>query len=151
MVKILNCYLYAKKSYGTLSKGAIFFYQPCTYCCDVKAYENYYLNQLGHGNLYFSGGHLQQDYKLGNIFSAISKTIVPLIKSGAKANGKQTLKSGVGFASVVIKEKNVKQAAIDCEKAADLSLLHHVVAPKRKDMTPKVQKKRRKKNLEVFD
>ena len=25
MVKILNCYLYAKKSYGTLSKGAIFF------------------------------------------------------------------------------------------------------------------------------
>ena len=25
MVKILNCYLNAKKSYGTLSKGAIFF------------------------------------------------------------------------------------------------------------------------------
>ena len=24
MVKILSCYLYAKKSYGTLSKGAIF-------------------------------------------------------------------------------------------------------------------------------
>ena len=29
MVKILNCYLNAKKSYGTLSKGAIFFGQPC--------------------------------------------------------------------------------------------------------------------------
>ena len=29
MVRILNCYLYAKKSYGTLSKGAIFFGQPC--------------------------------------------------------------------------------------------------------------------------
>ena len=29
MVKILNCYLYAKKSYGTLSEGAIFFGQPC--------------------------------------------------------------------------------------------------------------------------
>ena len=29
MVKILNCYLYAKNSYGTLSKGAIFFGQPC--------------------------------------------------------------------------------------------------------------------------
>ena len=28
MVKILNCYLYAKKSYGALSKGAIFFGQP---------------------------------------------------------------------------------------------------------------------------
>ena len=30
MVKILNCYLYAKKSYGTLSKSAIFFGQPST-------------------------------------------------------------------------------------------------------------------------
>ena len=29
MVKILNCYLNAKKSHGTLSKGAIVFGQPC--------------------------------------------------------------------------------------------------------------------------
>ena len=37
MVKILNCYLYAKKSYGTLSKGAIFFGQPCI-MNNIKAY-----------------------------------------------------------------------------------------------------------------
>ena len=29
MVKILKCYLIPKKSYDTLSKGAIFFGQPC--------------------------------------------------------------------------------------------------------------------------
>ena len=29
MVKIFKCYLIPKKSYGTLSKGAIFFGQPC--------------------------------------------------------------------------------------------------------------------------
>ena len=29
MVKILKCYLIPKKSYGTLSKGAIFLGQPC--------------------------------------------------------------------------------------------------------------------------
>ena len=28
MVKVLNCYLNAKKSYGTLSKGAIFLANP---------------------------------------------------------------------------------------------------------------------------
>ena len=28
MVKILNCYLYAKKSYDTLSKGTIFLANP---------------------------------------------------------------------------------------------------------------------------
>ena len=31
MLKVLNCYLSAKKSYGTLSKGAIFFGQPYIY------------------------------------------------------------------------------------------------------------------------
>ena len=44
-------------------------------------------------------------YGLGNIFSVISKTVMPLIKIGAKAIGKQALKSGVGFASDVIKGK----------------------------------------------
>ena len=34
MVKILKCYLIPKKSYGTLSKGAIFFGKPCAcYLC----------------------------------------------------------------------------------------------------------------------
>ena len=31
MVKILKCFLIPKKSYGTLSKGAIFFGQPCIF------------------------------------------------------------------------------------------------------------------------
>ena len=35
MVKILNCYLYAKKSYGTLSKGVIFFWP--TLCLLIKS------------------------------------------------------------------------------------------------------------------
>ena len=40
MVKILNCYLYAKKSYGTLSKDGIFFGQPCIwiYWNGIKEY-----------------------------------------------------------------------------------------------------------------
>ena len=30
MVKIFKCYLIPKKTYGTLSKGASFFGQPCS-------------------------------------------------------------------------------------------------------------------------
>ena len=40
MVKIFTCYLIPKKSYGTLSKGAIFFGQPCVYGSDVGAVKN---------------------------------------------------------------------------------------------------------------
>ena len=36
MVKILNWYLIPKKSYGTLSKGAIFFGQPPVYLKNFK-------------------------------------------------------------------------------------------------------------------
>ena len=36
MVKILDCYLYAKKSYGTLSKDAIFLANPVyLFLCDI--------------------------------------------------------------------------------------------------------------------
>ena len=81
------------------------------YCCDSQAYQNYYLNQVGHG--YFNGERYQQGYGLGNIFSSIAKTVLPLVKSGSKAIGKQVLNSGVGFASDVLSGKNAKQAAID--------------------------------------
>ena len=38
MVKILKCYLYAKKSYGTLSKGAIFLANPVYYIITLQPY-----------------------------------------------------------------------------------------------------------------
>ena len=46
MVKILNCYLYAKESYGTLSKGAIFFGHPCS--CEIASFHsvNAFCNHL---------------------------------------------------------------------------------------------------------
>ena len=121
------------------------------YYCDTKAYENYYLSQVGDGGPYFSGGHYQQGYGLGNILSAISKTVMPLIKSGAKAIGKQVLRSGVGFASDVLQGKNAKQAAIDRAKTASSSLLQQAVAPKRKRKPVRVQKKRRRKNRDIVD
>jgi len=99
---------------------------------------------------FYSGAQYQQGYELGNIFSSISKTIMPFAKSGAKAIGKQALKSGVGFASDVLAGKNVKQAAIDRAKAAGSSLLNQAVKRKRK-RPPKVQKKRRKKNTDIFN
>ena len=47
MVKILSCYLYAKKSYGTLSKGAIFFGHPCIFIDHILShYLNCYYTNL---------------------------------------------------------------------------------------------------------
>ena len=114
------------------------------YCCDAKAYENYYLSQVGHGMPYFSGARIQQGYGLGNLFSSIAKSVLPLVKSGAKA----VLQSGVDFASDVLNGKNAKQAAIDRAKSAGSNLLR---AAKRKAKPKKVQKKKRKKHHDIFD
>ena len=108
------------------------------YCYDAKAFENYYLSQVGHEIPYFSGARIQQGYGLGNLFSSIAKSVLPLVKSGAKAVGKQVLQSGVDFASDVLSGKNAKQAAIDRAKAAGSNFLR---AAKRKAKPKKVQKK----------
>ena len=93
------------------------------YCCDAKAYENYYLSQVGDEMPYFAGARVQQGYGLGNLFSSIAKSVLPLVKKGAKTLGKQVLQSGVEFASDVLHGKNAKQAAIDQARAAGSNLL----------------------------
>ena len=69
------------------------------------------------------GARIQQGYGLGNLFSSIAKSVLPLVKKGAKTVGKQVLQSGVEFASDFLQGKNVKQAAIDQAKAARTNLL----------------------------
>ena len=122
------------------------------YCCDAKAYENYYLSQVGHGMPYFAGARVQQGYGLGNLFSSIAKSVLPLVKKGAKTLGKQVLQSGVEFASDVLHGKNAKQAAIDQAKAAGSNLLQAAQQKigKRKAAPRKVQKKKRKRHHDIF-
>ena len=127
------------------------------YCCDTKAYENYYLNQVGSG--YFSGPRSQAGFGLANIFSSIAKSVVPLLKSGVKAVGKQALRSGVGFANDVLSGKSVKQAAIDRASAAGHQLMNQArtnlqqgtfFTPKKRKRPTRVQKTKRKRRRDIF-
>ena len=97
---------------------------------------------------YFNGTRIQQGYGLGNLLSSIAKSVLPLVKSRAKAIGKQVLQSGVDFASDVLSGENARQAAIDRAKVAGSNLLR---AAKRKAKPKKVQKKKRKKHHNIFD
>ena len=104
------------------------------YCCDAMANENYYLSQVGHGMPYFAGARVQQGYGLGNLFSSIAKSVLPLVKKG------QTF------------SKNAKQAAIDQARAAGFNLLQAAQQKigKRKAAPRKVQKKKRKRHHDIF-
>ena len=79
-------------------------------------YTHYYLEQQGRGMSVFRGspwqmGHGQKGYGLGGLFRSVARSVMPLVKSSAKALGNIALNSGANFVSDVLAGKNVKQAA----------------------------------------
>lgn len=82
---------------------------------DSKAYENYYLRQVGQGMPVFEGANLQRGYGLGGILSGLLRSAVPLLKpllrQGAKALGKHAMKTGVSIAQDALAGQNFKSSA----------------------------------------
>lgn len=116
------------------------------YCCNNKAYEDYYLSQVGNGMPYYTGVQYQRGNGIGSIFASIGRAVLPLLKSGAKTVGKEVLKSGAQFASDVASGKNVKQAALRRAKETGSNLFQRIATPGRLD-TP--IKRKRKNNSRI--
>jgi hypothetical protein len=81
-------------------------------------YVRYYLDQqqgrgmpVFQGSLWQAGYGLQTGYGLGNLFRSLARTVMPLVKSGAKALGNIALRSGADFVGDVLAGRNVKEAA----------------------------------------
>ena len=79
-------------------------------------YTYYYLDQQGHGMPVFRGSpwemeHSQKGYGLGALFRSVTRSVMPLVKRGAKALGNIVLNTGANFVSVILARKNVNQAA----------------------------------------
>lgn len=81
------------------------------YRCCQKSFEDYYTNQTGHGLNFYKGSTFQRGYGLGGLFQSFFRAAVPLLKSGAKAVGKQILHSGVNLLNDVTQGQNVRLAA----------------------------------------
>ena len=56
---------------------------------DARAYHEYYLNQAGRGYPVYVGTRYQRGHGLGSIFGSLFKSVVPLLKGGAKTLGSQ--------------------------------------------------------------
>jgi hypothetical protein len=77
--------------------------QITKYCCDDdrKAYEDYYVNQCGHGLPVFYGSRMQRGHGIGSIFSGLFRTIFPILKRVAPVIGRKALQTGIQIASDV--------------------------------------------------
>jgi hypothetical protein len=84
------------------------------YCCDASrlAYEDYYLQQSGNGMPVFQGARMQRGHGLGSILSGFFRSAWPLIQTGAKAFGKQILRTGLQIANDVSDGNNFKDSSL---------------------------------------
>lgn len=117
-------------------------YQP--YQCPTHIFEEFYTQQAGNGLSYYKGVPLQRGSGLGGIFKSFYRMILPLFKSGAKAVGKQALRSGVDIANDVLQGKEIKAATKERAKEAS-KLLTSKAADKVKTMVGGHKRKRRTK------
>ena len=76
-----------------------------------KLYEEYYLHQTGRGMAAFTGARYQRGHGLGNMLRSLTKFAMPFLKKGAKAVGKQAMKTGMNIAQEVMLGQNIKKAA----------------------------------------
>ena len=82
------------------------------YCCDDdrKVYEDYYLNQCGHGMPVFYGARMQRGHGLGSIFSGLFRSIFPMLKRVAPVIGKEALQTGIDIVSDVAVGQTLKES-----------------------------------------
>ena len=74
-----------------------------------RAYEDYYVRQVGEGLPVFVGARVQRG--LGSLFGGLIRSAMPLIKRGALALGKGALKTGLGVAGDVLSGQSIKSSA----------------------------------------
>ena len=72
------------------------------------AIDEYYIDQAGHGLPAFQGARVQRGHGIGNMFSGLLKSAMPLIKKGSKALGKQVLSTGLGIANDLLSGENIR-------------------------------------------
>ena len=83
------------------------------FCCDASrlAYEDYYMQQSGNGMPFFQGARLQRGHGIGSFLSGLFRSAWPLIQTGAKALGKQALRTGLQIANDVADGDPIMEAA----------------------------------------
>ena len=68
--------------------------------------------QSGKGNIpVFRGSRMQRGYGIGSLLSGMFRAAVPLLRKGARALGKQALRTGIDVGRDVLRGQNIRDSA----------------------------------------
>ena len=118
-------------------------YQSCP-----KLYEDYYVNQVGHGLPVFVGGggrRLYRGHGFGSLLAGIGRAVVPLLKKGGKALLKEGARTGLLVAQDVMSGKRLGSALKQRAGQSGKRLLTQVLSPS----SPSSQRKGRQKRIKT--
>lgn len=74
-------------------------------------YQKYYADQAGHGiGAIYRGSPYQKGHGIGSFLGGIFRSILPLFKTGARAVGKEALRTGVNILGDVAENRPIKEA-----------------------------------------
>lgn len=134
------------------------------YQCCTKTFEDYYVGQAGNGMPYYQGLSLQRGYGIGGFFAKLFRGVLPFLKSGAKAVGKEALRTGTMVANDVLSGENFKTSLKTRTKESGKKLARKAVQKademigrgrfKRKRKSPKRvirSKAKRVEGRDIFD
>jgi hypothetical protein len=71
---------------------------------EEKAYENYYINQCGHGMPVFYGAKSQRGHGIGAVLGGLWRTVFPILKKVAPVIGRTVLNTGAKIARDVARD-----------------------------------------------
>ena len=118
-------------------------YQSCP-----KLYEDYYVNQVGHGLPVFVGGggrRLYRGHGFGSLLAGIGRAVVPLLKKGGKALLKEGARTGLRVAQDVMSGKRLGSALKQRAGQSGKRLLTQALSPS----SPSSQRKGRQKRIKT--
>ena len=119
-------------------------YQSCP-----KLYEDYYVNQVGHGLPVFVGGggrRLYRGHGFGSLLAGIGRAVVPLLKKGGKALLKEGARTGLRVAQDVMSGKRLGSALKQRAGQSGKRLLTQVLSP---SPSSQQQRKGRQKRIKT--
>lgn len=77
----------------------------------ICPYEHYYSHQAGSGiGIVYKGAAYQRGHGIGSFLGGLFRSVLPLLKSGAKVIGKEALNSGIGLLSDVMSARPIKDS-----------------------------------------
>lgn len=107
-----------------------------------RQYGGYVQTGKGGGDFpVFRGSRMQRGYGLGSILSGVFRTAIPFLKRGAKALGKEALRTGVNIGQDVLSGQKFKTAA----RRRGLESIRNVAGRKKPPAKKTIKRKRKGK------